>query len=160
MHLEGEQQFDAPVPTVWDVSFRPDVLEASIPGAQMVERVSETEYHAEVRRGLASISVTMELTFDIVEDNRPDGIVVTMDGTDNRTNSTAAGKIEIDADAGDDAETSTLSYDADIEFTGRLASLGSRLIKRQINKDLSTFFSELETTIESESAVSQSAEDV
>lgn len=150
MELEGEQQFDAPVATVWDISFRPDVLESSIPGAQSVERVSESEYSAEVQRGLASMTVSMDLAFDIVEDNRPDSVTVAMEGTDNRTNSTASGDIRIESSE-DNGET-TLQYEADIEFTGRLASLGSRLIKRQIKKDLSTFFDELEEQIESETA--------
>jgi carbon monoxide dehydrogenase subunit G len=153
MHLEGEQAFNTAVATVWDTSFRPDVLEACIPGAQSVERTSDTEFNAVVRRGLASISVTMELTFDVVEDNRPDNVTIEMEGTDNRTNSTASGDIAIDASEGGDE--SVLAYEADLEFTGRLASLGSRLIKRQINKDLSTFFDNLQEQVEAETASSE-----
>ncbi|WP_416841272.1 CoxG family protein [Haloferax sp. DFSO52] len=155
MHLEGEQAFDAPVATVWDVSFQAEVLETCIPGAQSVERLSETEFSAEVRRGMASISVTMDLLFEVVEDDRPSGVVVTMEGSDNRTNSTAAGDISIESGVVDDGESSVLNYAADIEFTGRLASLGSRLIKRQIDKDLSTFFDGLQEEIESEAVVSE-----
>lgn len=150
MELEGEQLFDAPIATVWDISFRSDALERSIPGAQSVERVSESEYSAEVQRGLASITVSMNLSFDIVEDDRPGTVTVTMEGKDNRTNSTASGDIRIKSS--EDDEGTTLQYEADIEFTGRLASLGSRLIKRQIKKDLSTFFDELEEQIELETA--------
>jgi hypothetical protein len=144
MHLEGEQQFDAPVARVWDVSFQPEVLEDCIPGAQSVERTSETTFEGTVERGLASVTIAMELSFEITEDERPDRVVASFEGSDNRTNSTADGDLEIALEATDDGEGALLAYEADIHFSGRLASLGGMLIKRQLNKDLRQFFENLE----------------
>jgi hypothetical protein len=149
MQLEGEHQFDAPAMTIFDVTFEPEVLETCIPGADDVERLSETEYSGQVTRGLASITVTMELDVEIVEDDRPETVVISIDGSDNRTNSTADGTVTVTSSEADG--TTTLAYEADINFTGRLASLGGRLIKRQIKKDLGTFFDNLEAEIEERS---------
>lgn len=146
MRLEGEHHFDAPAATVFDVTLEPAVLEACIPGADEVEQRSETEYTGQVTRGLASITVTMDLDVEIVEDERPDRVVVSLEGSDNRTNSTAEGTVTVTTEEVDGR--TTVTYEADINFTGRLASLGGRLIKRQIKKDLNTFFDDLSETVE------------
>jgi carbon monoxide dehydrogenase subunit G len=148
MHLEGEQEFEAPASTIFDVTLQPEVLEACIPGADEVERTSDTEYEGQVTRGLASITVTMDLEVKVVEDERPDRVVIELEGSDNRTNSTADGTVTVTST--EDGDVTTLSYEADINFTGRLASLGGRLIKRQINKDLQTFFDDLKGEVEAE----------
>jgi len=150
MHLEGDQQFDAPADTIFELTFEPEILEASVPGADNVERVSDTEYSGQVSRGLASIEITMDLEITIVEDESPDRVVMEMEGSDNRTNSTANGTVTVTSSVADGV--TTLSYEADIEFTGRLASLGGRLIKRQINNDLKKFFSNLEAEVEAATA--------
>lgn len=145
MQLEGDHEFAAPAETIFDVTFRPEVLEACIPGADEVERTSDTEYEGQVTRGLASITVTMDLEVEVVEDDRPEKVVIELEGNDNRTNSTADGTVTVTSSEDDDG--TTLSYEAEINFTGRLASLGGRLIKRQINKDLKTFFDDLEEEV-------------
>lgn len=150
MRLEGDHQFDAPAETIFDLTFEPDVLEASIPGADNVERVSDTEYEGQVTRGLASITVTMDLDVVITEDESPERVVMELEGSDNRTNSTANGTVTVTSSREDGL--TTLAYEAEINFTGRLASLGGRLIKRQINKDLKQFFSNLEAEVEAAEA--------
>jgi carbon monoxide dehydrogenase subunit G len=147
MQLNGEQQFDAPAETIFEVTLRPEILEACIPGADSVERVSETKYTGKVTRGMASITVTMDLEVEMVEDERPERVKIALEGSDNRTNSTAEGTVTVTCEEADGS--STLTYEADINFTGRLASLGGRLIKRQIKKDLKTFFQQLEEEVES-----------
>lgn len=44
MHLEGEHEFEAPVETVFDVTFESDVLEACIPETETVEVLSHDFY--------------------------------------------------------------------------------------------------------------------
>lgn len=146
MELTGEQQFAAPRDTVWDTVLKPEVLEACIPGAQEVEQTSETVYEGTVQRGLASITVTMDVRVEIVEDNRPDSLVADLEGSDNRVNSAVDGDLTVDIE--EDGDGATLSYVADLHFSGKLASLGARLIKRQMNKDLKRFFSNLEEYIQ------------
>lgn len=146
MELTGEQQFAAPRETVWDTVFQPEVLEACIPGAQEIEQVSDTVFEGTVQRGLASITVTMDVRVEIVTDDRPDSIVAELEGSDNRVNSAVDGDLTVDIE--EDGDGSVLAYVADLHFSGKLASLGARLIKRQMNKDLQRFFSNLEEYIE------------
>lgn len=146
MELTGEQEFAASRDTVWETVLDAEVLEACIPGAQDVEQVSESVFEGTVQRGLASITVTMDVRVEIVEDNRPDSLVADLEGSDNRVNSAVDGDLTVEIEeAGDGA---TLTYVADLHFSGKLASLGARLIKRQMNKDLQRFFSNLEEYIQ------------
>lgn len=150
MDLEGEQAFDAPADVVWETVFRPEVLEACIPGAQSVEKTSETHFEGTVKRGLAAVTVEMELSVEIVEDDRPERVVVELEGSDNRINSSVDGEAEIAIEEVDGG--SNLTYAAHLNFTGKLASLGARLIKRSMNNDLKKFFSNLEERVASEAA--------
>lgn len=146
MELRGEQQFDSTEDAVWDVLFRAEILEKCIPGAQMVTRLSETAYEGTVQRGLASITVEMDIRVEIIDDDRPDAVTCHIHGTDDRINSDVDGTATITIH--DDADgRSTLTYRANLNFTGRLVSLGSRMIKRQMNRDLKHFFSSVEEQV-------------
>lgn len=151
MELTGEQSFEAPADVIWETVFRPEVLTACIPGAQSVEQTSATRFEGSVKRGLAAVTVEMDLAVDIVDDERPDRVVVELEGSDNRINSSVDGEAEIEIDEIDD--TSVLTYTATLNFTGKLASLGGRLIKRSMTNDLKTFFSNLEEYIANEVVV-------
>lgn len=145
MKLQGEQEFDVPRDIVWETILKPEVLEECIPGAQTVEKTSDDAYEGTVERGLASITITMEITVEIVDDDRPGSVICSIEGTDNRINSTVDGEAEVDMEETDDG--SVLSYEANLDFTGKLASIGGRIIKRQMNKDLDKFFSNVEEYI-------------
>jgi carbon monoxide dehydrogenase subunit G len=45
--------------------------------------------------------------------------------------------------------STTLIYHVDIAFTGRLATLGARIVKRKINSDIGLFFDNLRSRAES-----------
>lgn len=143
MKLSGEQRFVSPRGVVWETLLSPDVLEECIPGAQSVEQVSEDLYEGSVKRGLASVTVTMDVSVMIEEDDRPERMQATIEGTDNRINSTVNGEAFVRIDEEDGG--AVLVYDADLHFTGKLASLGGRLIKPAMNKDLKEFFSSVES---------------
>ena len=147
MKLSGNQEFETARSTVWDHMFQADMLEECIPGAKTVEQVSENVYEGEVERTLASISIIMEITVEIESDKRPEEVSIEIEGTDNRTSSEARGNGTITME--ENGQESTLSYDVNLNFTGRLASLGSRLIKRQMANDLETFFACSEEKISS-----------
>lgn len=145
MKLQGEQEFDVSRDTVWNTLLQPQVLEECIPGAQTVEETSDGVYEGTVERGVASITITMDITVEVAEDERPESLTCDIEGTDNRINSTVNGQADVKMEETDDG--STLSYETNLDFTGKLASIGGRIIKRQMNKDLNKFFSNVEDHI-------------
>lgn len=141
MELSGRRVVDASPPQVWALAFRADVLESCLPGAELVERTTEG-FECRFDRSIASIRTEMALRIDIDRDDRPDSVACTLHGTDERTASTIDGTIRITATPTDDEQTA-LSYEATLTATGRLSSLGPRLLERQLTSDLRTFLDAL-----------------
>jgi carbon monoxide dehydrogenase subunit G len=56
----------------------------------------------------------------------------------------------MDLESTDCEDVTTISYVIDMDFTGRLASLGARIVKRKINADINTFFDNIKERAESE----------
>lgn len=147
MDLTGQREFDAPRERIWERVFDPAVMEACIPGAESVTKTADAKYKGEVVRGLASIRISMDLTVEIVEDKTPEMVRCAVEGTDSITNSSVEGGAEVRIASTDDG-TSLLEYAVDLEFTGRIVSLGTRLVKRQLDADLKRFFENLEEHLE------------
>lgn len=143
MEIEGERTFQTSLDHLWDTLFETDVLQACIPGAQNVEQLNEREYRAEIQRRLASIAVNMVITVKIVDFDLPYRVRCELNGTDDRLNSEVTGDLEVTTVESDDRLV--LTYSADMTITGRIASLGSSLIRRQVKQDLGTFFNEVAT---------------
>jgi carbon monoxide dehydrogenase subunit G len=141
MEINGERTIDQTPDQLWETILDADVLEQTIPGAESLERDGD-RYEGTLERGLAGITVTLSVDVEITEKDRPDWLECDIEGTDNRINSRVDGDAHVDFEAIDEDKTN-LVYDTEFNFSGKLASLGSRIIKRKVNNDLETFFSNL-----------------
>lgn len=147
MKIDGEHTISQPPDRLWDTILDPDTLEATIPGAETLERDGD-HYDGTLERGLAGISLTLDAGVDITAQDRADWIEVDITGTDNTINSRVDGDARVEFE--DDGDATTLVYETEFDFSGKLASLGSRIIKRKVNNDLQTFFDNLEEYVDEE----------
>lgn len=141
MEHDGTVTVPARQSSVWGPITDPAVLTACVMGAQEVTRVDDRTYEGVVEQRVAGVGVTMTGQIRIVERDRPDRLVFTGTGSDERTGS------RMDADAevvltgvGDETE---LRYDVEVTFAGKLATLGSRVLRRQIRTNVDTYFDNL-----------------
>lgn len=141
-------EIDAGSQRVWERASDPEVLLRCVPGAKQVEQVNERKYTGVVERGIANISVALDGEAEITKLDAPETIVATASGEDSRTNSRLDAIVELEITS--DGDSSILHYEIDLNFTGRLATLGSRVVKRKIKSDLDTFINNLKQDIESE----------
>lgn len=141
MEVNGERIIDQTPDQLWETILDADVLEQTIPGAENLEREGD-HYEGTLERGLAGITVTLSVDVDITEKDRPDWLECEIEGTDNTINSRVDGDAHVDFEASEGEQT-TLVYETEFNFSGKLASLGSRIIRRKVNNDLETFFSNL-----------------
>jgi carbon monoxide dehydrogenase subunit G len=148
MEVTGEQAISEEPDKLWDILLDPDTLEQTIPGAQSLERDGK-HYEGTLERGLAGVSLTLTADVDITDEERPNWIAVDIEGRDNTINSHVEGDARVDFEAVEDDAT-LLTYTANFNFSGKLASLGSRIIKRKVNQDLDTFFSNVEVLVSEE----------
>ena len=148
MEINGEQTIGQAPDQLWDTVLDAETLEATIPGAESLERDGD-HYEGTLERGLAGISLSLSADVDITDEDRPDWIECDIEAVDNTVNSRVNGEARVEfKEDGDDA--TLLVYDTEFDFSGKLASLGSRIIKRKVNQDLDTFFSNLEEYADSE----------
>ncbi|WP_255197532.1 CoxG family protein [Halorarius litoreus] len=141
MQFDGEVAIGADQQTVWETISDPEVLVLCVPGAEEVERISDTHYKGTIKRGIAGVNVQLNGEVEMNELTPPDRMVADAKGEDELTGSIMTADAQMDLTANGDG--TDLSYTMDVEFTGKLATLGSRIMKRKIQSDMNTFFDNL-----------------
>lgn len=139
MEFEDEIAIRTDREHLWELVSDPEVLATCVPGAKEVEQLSETKYRGVIERGVAGVSIALNGEVELVELDPPGHLVAEASGQDPKTNSRMDATAEMTMTESDDGVT-TLAYHVDMEFTGRLATLGARIVKRKINSDIGTFF--------------------
>jgi len=141
MEYEGSATIPASRADAWGPITDPEVLTSCIMGAQEVTRVSERKYEGLIRQSVAGITVSMEGEVEILDMDRPERLTFSGTGSDSRTGS------RMDADVMvhliKDGDELVMDYAVDITFTGKLATLGSRILKRQVTANVDTYFDNL-----------------
>ena len=133
MDITGEYRVPAPRQRVWEALNDPAVLQASIPGCQSLEKVSDTEFNAIVTSRVGPISATFRGGVTLSELDPPKGYVLT-----GRGQGGAAGFASMRSQVTLEpvGEETLLRYTARAEIGGKLASVGSRLVQSVApNKD-------------------------
>ena len=150
MEINGERTIDQAPDQLWGTILDGDVLEETLPGAKNLEQDGD-HYEGTLEQGLAGITVTLSVDVDITEKNRPKWLECDINGTDNRINSRVDGNAHVDFEEEDEGKTN-LVYETEFNFSGKLASLGSRIIRRKVNNELKTFFSNIEDYVDNSEA--------
>lgn len=150
MEVTGKQTIDQSPDPLWDMLLDAGTLEQTIPGAQDLGQ-DGTHYEGTLERGLAGISITLSASVDITDQARPKWIACDIEGTDNTINSRVDGEAHVDFEENGDGGTE-LVYQVEFDFSGKLASLGSRIIKRKVNNDIDTFFENLSEYVDEQEA--------
>ena len=151
MEINGEIDVDAPRETVVTEMQRAEVLEEVIPHCTRCDEVGEREYEAELSKRISMVSVDLEINIGIEEFEPPESFVVAVDGT------APGGNTDVNADmAFDLSETDAggtfIDYEMDIEVSGKLASLGFRMLKSTVTKDIEKMANNVEEQFSEQTA--------
>ena len=136
--MTNSRVIPAPPPIVWAALNDPDVLKASLPGCESLERIDESTWKATVAAKIGPVSARFSGTMKIVESNPPDGYTLRFEGQGG-----AAGFANGDAKvtlAPAENNATTLSYDVKAQVGGKIAQIGSRLIDGAAAKIADEFF--------------------
>lgn len=141
MEYEGSATIPSNRADVWDPITDPEVLISCIMGAQEVTRISERKYEGLIQQSVAGITVSMEGEVEIQDMDRPERLTFFGTGSDSRTGSRMDADVEVHLM--EDGDEMVMDYTVDITFTGKLATLGSRILKRQVKVNVETYFDNL-----------------
>jgi carbon monoxide dehydrogenase subunit G len=137
MDMSGEHRIPASRDKVWQALNDPDVLRASIPGCQSLEKTADNAFAAKVTAKVGPVKSTFngQVTLDNIK--APESYTISGEGKGG-----AAGFAKGGADVSlrEEGSETVLSYTAKADVGGKLAQLGSRLIDGTAKKMADDFF--------------------
>lgn len=147
MRFEGETLIPADPDTVWKGLNDPEVLQRSIPGCTAMEQTGDSEFTATVVARVGPVSATFKGKVELADLNPP--VSYTLRG---RGQGGPAGfaKGQAQIALAPEGDGTRLSYVADVDVGGKLASVGGRLIQGVARKNADEFFTAFSSVLTGE----------
>src|SRR4030095_3690188 len=137
MTMTGEVQLAAPRQTVWEKLNDPEVLKATIPGCESLEKTSDTSFQAVAVTKIGPVKAKWKGKVNLTDLDPPNGYKIVGEG-EGGVAGFAKGSADVqltDKDGG-----TLLSSYVDAQVGGNLAQLGQRLINGAAKKMADEFF--------------------
>jgi carbon monoxide dehydrogenase subunit G len=144
MQFDGEFVVDGSPAEVWPYFNDPDILEDCAPGCKELSLESPSEIQASLEVGVGSVKPSFEVDGVVVECDEPRRLELQASGEASR-NSFAVSAWQELADNGDG--TTTVTWQADAEVSGVIASLGERALESVTDKLVADFFEDIESHV-------------
>jgi 2-furoyl-CoA dehydrogenase large subunit len=140
LYGNGEAEIAATPERIWQMLLDPATLAAIIPGAHDVQKVTDTEFRADVTLGVGPVKGRYRaiITLSDLEPSRS----VTLSGQVTGLLGSGRGKGHIKLQPADESRTA-LTYDYQAEIGGKVASVGGRLLDGAARFVIREFFEAL-----------------
>lgn len=137
MDMTGERRIPAPRQTVWEALNNTDVLKASIPGCESLEKLADDQMKATAAVKVGPISARFTGKVQLTDIDPPNGYRISGEGQGG-----VAGFAKGGANVAltDDGADTLLSYQVNAQVGGKLAQLGGRLIDATAKQMADAFF--------------------
>lgn len=123
--LEGSYSFAAPQEIVWDAVQDPNVLSRVLPGCERLEQIGENEYEGEINIRVGPVQGNFAGTVRLSDIQPPNSYTLELEGQGRPGYVKGAGELRLESD---DDGTTTLHYSGEAQLSGRIASVGQRLM--------------------------------
>jgi carbon monoxide dehydrogenase subunit G len=137
MEMSGEYRIAAPRAQVWAALNDPEILKASIPGCQELDKRSDTEMTARVVTKIGPVKATFNGEVKLSNIDPPSGYTITGEGKGGVAGFAKGGA---DVSLTEDGDGTILRYTAKAQVGGKLAQLGARLIDATAKQMADEFF--------------------
>ena len=137
MDMTGERRIPAPRQIVWDALNNVDVLKASIPGCESLEKTSDTQMKATAGIKLGPISAKFSGNVQLSDIDPPNSYTIGGEGQGGVAGFAKGGaKLFLT----DDCADTLLRYEVNAQVGGKIAQLGARLIDATAKQMADAFF--------------------
>jgi len=145
MNMAGEQRIAAPRQRVWDALNNPEILRASIPGCQSLEKTANDHFAATVEVKVGPIGARFKGAVSLTDIQPAMGYTLNLEG-----NGGIAGSMKGSAKVrlSDDAGGTRIAYEVDAQIGGRMAQLGGPIIDATAKQLAGKFFSRLSEVVD------------
>ena len=139
MKLEGSHQLDASRERVYQSLINPEVLQRCIPGCERLEQTAENTFAATIKTGVGSIKGLFTGTARLEDLREPEHLRLVVDGKGAPGFLKGSGDLDLEpADGG-----TKVSYSADVQVGGTIASVGQRMLQGTAKMMATQFFTSL-----------------
>ncbi len=138
MEMTGERRISAPRQTVWQALNDPEVLRASIPGCETVERVGDDQFQARVAVKIGPMAAKFTGKVRLENINPPESYTISGEGSGGAMGF-AKGGADVALQEVSPEET-LLTYQVKAQVGGKMAQLGARLIDSTAKQMADQFF--------------------
>ena len=144
--LTGSGQAIVPVPPqqVWDTLLDPVKLAAVIPGCRTLDQVAENSYTANISIGVGAVRGRFQTHIQLSDLDPPNSIVLSGGMTGPLGSSSGEGHVTLTATA----DGTQVDYTYDVNITGKVAAIGSRMLNGTARVLVDQFFKRLIAQIE------------
>jgi carbon monoxide dehydrogenase subunit G len=144
MDINGERTLPVAREVTWASLFDTEILMASVPGAQSVEKESDTLYRVVTVLTIGPLKAKFSGTLTIADADAPKACTLMFEGQGGAVGM-AKGSAKVTLD---EIERGTkLVYTANAQISGKLAQVGSRLIDSVAKKLSAVFFDKFEEAV-------------
>jgi carbon monoxide dehydrogenase subunit G len=137
MEMTGEQLIPASQADVWQALNDPETLKACVPGCEVIEPVSATDFRIEMMAVVGPVKARFKGTLKLSDLQPPQRYLLSFEGSGGAAGF-AKGGAEVSL-ASEGAGT-RLAYRANAQVGGKLAQVGSRLVDGVARKMAEEFF--------------------
>jgi carbon monoxide dehydrogenase subunit G len=145
MKFAGTVDIDAPRDRVWAFVTDPNQVGQCGPGVESIEVIDDRHFKATAKVGIGFISARFIVNMEFAEVNAPDDATIKAHGQapGSAVDATAQMRLSDSATGG-----TTMDWDADVNISGTLASVGARLIEGTANKMIGQTFDCMRTKLQ------------
>jgi hypothetical protein len=148
MKIEGSADIPAPRDKVWAAFLDPEILAQALPGCEKLEAIGPNEYKATMKIGVAAIKGTFEGKVKLSDLEPPNRYRMAVEGSGGPGFVRGAAGMQLsDVDGG-----TRVSYDADVQVGGLIASVGQRMLGGVTKMMLDQFFTKMTELLASKPA--------
>lgn len=124
MKIQGDYTFDAPRERVWEALLDPSVLTTVLPGCEKLDKTGEDAYEGVLNIKVGPVQGKFNGKIQLEDIQAPESYTMKVDGRG------APGFVKADAQVSlaEEGEATRMSYAADAQVGGRIASVGQRLL--------------------------------
>ena len=137
MEISGEFHIPAIKQTVWEGLNNPNILKASIPGCEELDKLSDKEFTAAITTKLGPVKAKFKAKVTLSDLDPPNKYTISGEGQGGAAGF-ASGSASVSLIEED--KNTKLIYHAEINVGGKIAQIGSRLIDSSAKKISNQFF--------------------
>jgi carbon monoxide dehydrogenase subunit G len=137
MDMTGERRIPASREKVWEALNDPAILKQSIPGCEVLEKTSDTEFKATAAIKIGPIAARFTGKVALTDIDPPNGYTIGGEGQGGVAGFAKGGAV---VKLTDDGSDTLLTYDVKAQVGGKIAQLGARLIDATAKSMAEQFF--------------------